>query len=332
MISHSRLNRESRPETFSTVVFAMANIFISYRREDSKAYAGRIFDRLEEHFGKDHVFMDVVDIAPGVDFLQAIDKALGSCEVCIAVIGKQWLNILDAKGRRRLGNPDDPVRLELAAALRMKTRIIPVLVDGADMPTAEGLPKDLKTLARQQAQELSDKRWSYDIGQLVKCLAGSSEEEDSYTELEERSSGSLQPRSYLATATMIFLIGALWGPGLGGLMHILMYIVTGEGIAVWEFKLTILGGLLFGLFMALIFAPFLRGGKISVRFTSRQKFVSRLSVVLSEFGYNPAIASGDFLTFKRWGGWKISAVIQGETATIVGPIMYVKKLQDRLGR
>ncbi len=148
----------------------MPNIFISYRREDSAGHSGRLFDRLREHFGKDHVFMDIAGIEPGVDFVEAIEKAVGSCDAFIVVIGKQWLSVTDAEGRRRLDNPEDFIRLELATALRRNIRVIPVLVQGAVAPSSGSLPGDLKKLSRLQAHEISDNRWDYDVGTLIETL------------------------------------------------------------------------------------------------------------------------------------------------------------------
>jgi len=148
----------------------MPNIFISYRREDSAGHTGRLFDRLSEHFGKDHVFMDVADIHPGLDFVDAIDKALGSCDAFVVVMGTQWTSIADATGRRRLENPEDFIRLEIARALQKNRRVIPALVQGAAMPGPQDLPADLKKLCRLQALELSDTRWDYDVSQLIENL------------------------------------------------------------------------------------------------------------------------------------------------------------------
>jgi hypothetical protein len=148
----------------------MPNIFISYRREDSLGHTGRLFDRLGKHFGKAHVFMDIAGIEPGLDFVESIDKAVGSCDVFIVVIGKQWLNATDADGRRRLENPEDFIRLELATALKRNIRVIPVLVQGATAPSSENLPEDLRMLSRRQAIEVSDNRWDFDAGELIKTI------------------------------------------------------------------------------------------------------------------------------------------------------------------
>ena len=90
----------------------MSRIFISYRRDDSAGYAGRLHDHLCQHFGQGQTFMDIDTIEPGVDFVETIEKAVGSCDVLIVVIGPQWLSMTDATGRRRLDNPEDFVRMK----------------------------------------------------------------------------------------------------------------------------------------------------------------------------------------------------------------------------
>ncbi|MBV8224161.1 MAG: toll/interleukin-1 receptor domain-containing protein, partial [Verrucomicrobia bacterium] len=101
-------------------------IFISYRREDSSASAGRIYDRLSGSFPSNRIFNDVDNIAPGVDFVTAIEKSIGSCDVLISVVGKRWLSVTDEDGKRRLDDTDDFVRLEIATALKRGIRVIPV--------------------------------------------------------------------------------------------------------------------------------------------------------------------------------------------------------------
>ena len=146
-----------------------ANIFINYRREDSAGHAGRLFDGLSRHF-TGRLFMDVDTLEPGVDFVDAINKAVGSCEVLIVVIGREWLTITDKAGHRRLDNPDDFVRLEVESALDRNIRVIPVLVQDATMPRADEMPPSLAKLARRNAIELSDARWSYDVDRLAEAI------------------------------------------------------------------------------------------------------------------------------------------------------------------
>ncbi len=127
----------------------MPRIFISYRRNDSASNAGRIYDRLESHFGQGQVFMDVDTIQPGLDFVDVVQEAVGSCDAFIAVIGKEWLGASDESGRRRLENPEDLVRVEVATALERDIRVIPVLVQGTQMPAVTELPEGLKSLSQR---------------------------------------------------------------------------------------------------------------------------------------------------------------------------------------
>jgi hypothetical protein len=118
-------------------------IFISYRRDEASAWARLLNDRLFQKFPETKIFMDVDTIEPGVDFVEAIEKSVGSCELLIAVIGGRWLISSDEDGKRRLDNPEDFVRLEIATALKRGIRVIPVLVEGASMPRPPDLPDDL---------------------------------------------------------------------------------------------------------------------------------------------------------------------------------------------
>jgi hypothetical protein len=147
----------------------MHGIFISYRREDAAGYAGRLYDRLAAHFGAERVFMDVEEIEPGADFVDAIARAVGSCEVLIVIIGNEWLAV-DSAGHRRLDDPADFVRIETATALTRGIRVVPVLVDGAVVPRADQLPVQLVPLTRRQAVELSHKQWDATTGELIRTL------------------------------------------------------------------------------------------------------------------------------------------------------------------
>jgi hypothetical protein len=146
-----------------------ANIFINYRREDTAGHSGRLFDSLSSHFAG-RLFMDVDTLEAGVDFVEAIERAVGSCEALIVVIGREWLTVTDKAGRRRLDDPGDFVRLEVESALARRIRVIPVLVQDAPMPGAEELPPSLARLARRNAIELSDARWAYDADRLAHVI------------------------------------------------------------------------------------------------------------------------------------------------------------------
>jgi hypothetical protein len=148
----------------------MPGIFISYRREDAPGHAGRLYDGLSRRFGEDQVFMDL-SMEPGVDFVEQIDEAVGSCRLLVAVIGPRWASLQDAHGRRRLDDPADFIRVEVETGLRRsEVRVVPVLVQGARMPGADELPASLADLARRNALDLSDSRWMYDVDRLASAV------------------------------------------------------------------------------------------------------------------------------------------------------------------
>ena len=141
-------------------------IFISYRRDDAAGYARALYDRLVQHFSPERVFMDVDAIEPGLPFDEAIQRALNQCEVLLVVIGKRWLDAPAGKAPR-INDPEDFVRREIAAALARDIRVIPLLLDGARMPTAADLPEPLKALARRNALEVSNSRFQADTERLI---------------------------------------------------------------------------------------------------------------------------------------------------------------------
>jgi hypothetical protein len=146
---------------------ARTGIFISYRREDTRHLAGRLYDQLSDRFGRVRIFMDVDSIAPGSDFALAIDAALESCAVAIALIGKDWLTIVDEEGFPRIKSSDDFVRRELEAALLQEIPIIPVLADGAAMPGDASLPRSIAALSRRQALHLTHSNFRAETEGLI---------------------------------------------------------------------------------------------------------------------------------------------------------------------
>jgi len=148
----------------------MAGVFISYRRDDSDVAAGRLADDLSEIFGSDAIFRDVDKLEPGVDYEKALDRALGSCSVFIAMIGPRWSTIADKTGRRRLEDPRDWVRAEISRALMRDIRVIPVLVSGTLMPGEAEVPGELTPLLKRQAFELDDRHWKQDLELLAQAL------------------------------------------------------------------------------------------------------------------------------------------------------------------
>lgn len=139
----------------------MFTAFLSYRRSDTKHIAGHLYDRLVDLNGQDRAFLDVDDIPAGVDFRSHIERQIAAADVLLAIIGPAWLETRhhrDADVRRRLDDQVDPVRLEIGTALRKGVIIIPVLIDGARMPSPEDLPVDIRPLAYVQAVPLNSGR------------------------------------------------------------------------------------------------------------------------------------------------------------------------------
>ena len=143
-------------------------VFISYRRGDSAGHAGRLRDALEPALGPDQVFQDVTSLAPGEHFADAIRGSIESADVVLVVIGRHWADAADAGGGRRLDDPADVVRLEVETALASGRRTVPVLVDGATLPSAAALPPSMAPLLEVHAAELHDGSWSSDVDRLVR--------------------------------------------------------------------------------------------------------------------------------------------------------------------
>lgn len=140
-------------------------IFISYRRDDTAGHAGHLYADLVARFGADGVFMDTETIQPGANFTERLRREIESSDVLIALIGKHWLG-------RRLREPEDYVRAEIQLALGHKLLVIPVLVQGAGMPSIAKLPESISELGHRNALELSDSRWRHDFARLVETIHG----------------------------------------------------------------------------------------------------------------------------------------------------------------
>ena len=147
----------------------MTRFFLSYRRDDSAGFAGRLADDLEAAFGAGSVFRDVDDIPPGEDFARVIESRLVEVGAVLVMIGPRWL-AAGASGRRRLDEPEDFVRREIEAALASGKMVIPLLVGGAVMPAASELPAGIAELARRQAVVLADSGWRQAVSSLVATL------------------------------------------------------------------------------------------------------------------------------------------------------------------
>jgi hypothetical protein len=148
----------------------MAQIFINYRRDNTEGVAGRLFDYLASRYSHRELFMDVEDMKPGLDRAKQFDIQVSQCRVLLAVIGPHWLDAYDQASNGRLENDKDYVRIELASALKRDIAVIPILVDGAVMPSEESLSDDLKPLARRYALELRHTRFNADAEAILHSL------------------------------------------------------------------------------------------------------------------------------------------------------------------
>jgi hypothetical protein len=151
---------------------AQEAIFIGYRRDDTADVAGRIYDALAARFGEERVFKDVDNIPVGADFAEYIKGILPRCRVALILIGRDWLNSADASGRRRLDDEHDWVRLEVETALAAgDIQVVPVLVNGAEVPDAEALPPGMRALVRRNAAVIRrDPDFRDDIERLANAL------------------------------------------------------------------------------------------------------------------------------------------------------------------
>jgi thiol-disulfide isomerase/thioredoxin len=151
----------------------MAKIFISYRREDSEWPAHEIYTAIRKRLGNpdQDVFIDVDHIPFGVNFKDYIHGVVANCDVLLALIGRGWLDMRDPEtGKRRLDNPDDLVRIEIASALERDVRVIPVLLDGTPPPSEAQLPDDLKQLSLRNGINVKRLSFNADVERLVAGL------------------------------------------------------------------------------------------------------------------------------------------------------------------
>ena len=183
-------------------------VFISYRRETTSGEARALFNDLVARLGRDSVFMDVDSIATGRDFRIVLQKVLESSNIMLVLIDNDWAGIKDERGRTRLENPDDYVRLEVQTALKRDIVVIPVLVKAARMPAAEQLPAEIRDLIYRSGFELSHSRWESDVREMVRRLGLDLLERAPIGPEEERPKSS--PRS-LPTALDRAAGGKRWG-------------------------------------------------------------------------------------------------------------------------
>ena len=145
-------------------------IFINYRKDDSSWNALALYNELQKYFPKETLFKDFNTIRPGDDFVESIQKALSHCNVLLVVMSKNWLEVKDKNGNRRISDPDDLVRIEIATAIERNIQVIPVLFDNIPMPTSADLPDNLRSLPRRQFVEIETTRFEADVKKLADAI------------------------------------------------------------------------------------------------------------------------------------------------------------------
>jgi hypothetical protein len=169
-------------------------IFLCYRRKHTQGFAGRIYDNLASRYGREKVYRDVNSTPSGVEFASYIESRIAKCGVMIVLIGNAWLSVKDSSGKRCLGLPKDSVRQEIEAAMRQRIHIMPVCVQGAPMPSKNELPRSIAGLAGIQNEEVTDRRWEYDMGEVIKGIDRLMAREPTGMELIERQLGARSSR------------------------------------------------------------------------------------------------------------------------------------------
>jgi hypothetical protein len=181
----------------------VSETFISYREDDAKPWAILLRDRLAEAFSERLVYLDKDALGPG-SWREQLDEALTRCGALLVVIGSRWLTVKNSDGSRRLDDPDDVHRREIAVALsREDVTVIPVLVDGATMPRSEELPEDIRGLTDQQARSLADRssHRQLDLAELIADIERATGEVASWP--DEPGSGGRSRLTWLGGLTVI---------------------------------------------------------------------------------------------------------------------------------
>jgi TIR domain len=175
-----------------------SKVFISYRRDDSAGYAGRLHDQLAAEFGREQIVIDVDSFPLGINFVTALRREVGKCDVLLAVIGPNWLNVQDEAGRPRLDDLNDFVRTEIATALQRNIPVIPILLDGVKPPRPDQLPQDLQELSLRNALHVRHTSFSSDVGKLVRALKALEQTEQEHIERESKTqAGERAEENYL---------------------------------------------------------------------------------------------------------------------------------------
>lgn len=222
-------------------------LFISYRRGDARDVAGRLVDRLRQEPQIDHIFIDVEGIAPGEEFKSKIDSAIKQSAACLVLIGKEWTGKSVSEARARIFDENDFVRLEVREALRSAAKVIPVLVNGAAMPSMEDLPEDLQRLPTLHAVSVRHESFARDADYLADAILARKEPSplSRYWNRHPFQEGLLRSSLGLVTAALLLVAGAGVYQALTGLA--LNQVLGGVGPVILLVAGVLLAGMIFPL-------------------------------------------------------------------------------------
>ena len=144
-------------------------VFINYRRAENSESAIALHQRLQRHFARRRLFIDLHGLDGGVDWLHELERQVAASGVLLALIGSGWVDIQAADGTRRLDDAGDFVRVEIAEALRRRIPIIPVMLNDAPMPPADTLPPSIQQLAYQQGMPLRTISFEQDADRIAQA-------------------------------------------------------------------------------------------------------------------------------------------------------------------
>jgi formylglycine-generating enzyme required for sulfatase activity len=142
-------------------------IFINYRRAQSLREAQHLKTLLDQAFGEKRVFLDVRGIDGGDNWLQTLERQVAACEAMAVLIGKEWADLKDEQGNRRLDDPNDKVRFEISQALLRNLPIVPISIDGAAIPKHAQPPDNIMQLANFQAMPLRAESFPQDAAAII---------------------------------------------------------------------------------------------------------------------------------------------------------------------
>jgi hypothetical protein len=145
-------------------------VLLNYRQADDPYCVAAMYDFLADRFGADRIFRDCRSLRPGEDYTRLIMDVVRQVQALVVVIGPHWLSLTDDDGNLLLQNPKDWVRREIGLALRLRKHVLPVLLDGVEMPSPRLLPREIAELSALTALSVSHRRLKEDFEVLADRL------------------------------------------------------------------------------------------------------------------------------------------------------------------